>query len=228
MVKVMSNKRNNRARRSRRGKKSAGTVMKARGLTSAPLIFPSQFRGRLNYDTLLQLAPAASAVAYNTFRLNSVYDPDYSGVGTAAYGYSALAALYGRYRVLGYSVHISYTNLSTTLPLTVFAVATPVTTVGTGITQILSQRRTWFSGLSTANGNGTKEHSFSGPVGAIYGVPAAQVRNEDDFASVTGNNPNNGIYAHIGAFNNGASAGTLNIQVRIQYDVVWSLPLELS
>lgn len=215
-------------KRNRRSRKGRSETFGPTGLTRAPLIFPSLFRGRLNYDTLLQLAPAASGVSYNVFRLNSVYDPDLTGVGTSAYGYSALAALYGRYRVLGFRVHVTYSNLSTTIPLTVFACVNPVTTIGTGITQILSQRRIWFKGISTSNGNGSTDHVFSGMVHDVYGVPKAQVRNEDDFAAVTGANPNNGVYAHIGAFNNGAAAGTLNIQVRIQYDVVWSLPLELA
>jgi len=198
------------------------------GLTKVPLIFPSRFQGKLTYNTTLQLAPAASAVALNVFRLNSVYDPDYSGVGTACFGYGALAALYGRYRVLRYQVHVSWTNLSSSYPLTAFVCVTPETTIGTAINNILGQRRIWFKSIGTTNGNGTVEHSFSGDVSTIYGVPKRQVSIEDDFASVVGNSPNNGVYAHIGAFNPGGAAGVYNISVRIMYDVVWSLPVALT
>jgi hypothetical protein len=59
-------------------------------------------------------------------------------------------------------------------------------------------------------------------------VPERQVRDEDDFAALVGGNPNNGVFAHVGAYADGAAAGNLTIHVRIEYDVVWSLPLEMS
>jgi len=197
------------------------------GLTTSPNIFPPLFRGKLFYDTVVALGPAAGALATNVFRGNSVYDPDLTGVGASARGYSQLSALYGRYRVLSFSGTITFVNLSTTTPLTCFVVVNPVTTVGTDITQVLQQRRVWTRSIATTAGAGTATHSVGAPVHAVYGVPAVQVRNEDDFASVTGNNPNNGVYMHVGAYANGASAGSFNIHVRMEFDTVWSLPLEL-
>ncbi len=198
------------------------------GVTNAPLIIPSRFTGKMAYETVLAIAPAAGAVAANVFRWNSVYDPDFTGVGTSAFAYSQLSALYNRYRVTAAKMTVTFVNTSTTTPLTCFVVLNPVNTVGVNIAQILGQRHVWSRSLGTANGQAAITHTVSAPVHEIYGVPRRQVLDEDDFAGITGTNPNNVVYAHVGAYANGGSAGTFNIHVRIEYDVVWSLPLEMS
>lgn len=211
--------------RKRRGKKqqSDGIV----GLTSRPLIVPSRFEGLMSYEFVGALAPAAGSATANVFRFNSVYDPDFTGVGSTAAGYGQLSALYGRYRVLSARVTAEFVNTSTTTPLTCFMVVNPVTTVGVNIVSILQQRHVWSKSIATSTGNATVKHELSGPVGAFYGVPATQVRDEDDFAGLIGANPNNGVFCHIGAYADGATAGAYTLHVRIEYHVVWSLPLEL-
>jgi len=198
------------------------------GFTTFKPLFPAQFRGNHAYLTALLLSPAVGSVATNVFRLNSLYDPDLSGVGTSATGYAAAAALYNRYRVLRARAEISWTNLSTTIPATAFVVTNPVTTVGTSWTQIAGQRHVWYKSLSVATGNSTAKHVVTVPLHEVYGVPYSQLRDEDDFAAVTGTNPNNGIYLHVGVFNDGGAAGSVNIHVRIIYDVAWSIPLEMT
>jgi hypothetical protein len=196
------------------------------GVVTTRNIFPPLFRGKLFYDTVIALSPAAGATSTYVFRGNSVFDPDFTGVGASARTYSNLAALYGRYRVMGFRATITFVNTSTTTPVTTFVVLSPATTVGVDIAQILAQRQVWTRSISASNGAGTVTHTFSAPVSKIYGVPESQVRTEDDFAAVTGANPNNGVYIHVGGYANGASAGAFNFHVRIEYDVIWSLPLQ--
>ncbi len=216
-------KKNNSKSRKQKGKKP-GVI----GLTTTPCIFPSMFRGKMFYNTVLALAPAAGAVSANVFRWNSVYDPDYTGVGSTALGYTQTSALYGRYRVLASKMTVEFVNTSAATPLTCFIVLNPVNTVGIDIAKILAQRFVWTRGIGTATGSASITHSIQAPVHRIYGVPARQVRDEDDFAGLVGGNPNNGVYAHVGAYADGGAAGALTIHVRIEYDVVWSLPLELA
>jgi hypothetical protein len=124
------------------GKKGRGTkkVPKVFGVTTTPCIVPSRFRGKMFYNTVLALAPAAGGVAANVFRMNSVFDPDFSGVGSSAVAYTQLSALYGRYRVMAAKIFVEFVNVSATIPLTVFVVLNPVTTVGVNIATILAQR----------------------------------------------------------------------------------------
>ncbi len=180
------------------------------------------------YNTIVPLAPAAGAMAVNVFRCNSIYDPDLTGVGVSAFSYTQLSALYGRYRVLSFRARMMFVNLSTSVPLTVLAAVNPVNTIGTNFTNACAQRHIWTKSIATATGQGCVSHTVSGPIGFYYGVPESQVRDEDDYASVTGTNPNNVVYLHVGAYANGGAAGSLNVHVRMEYDVVWSLPLEMS
>lgn len=202
--------------------KNGGTF----GLTTTKLLFPSMFRGKMSYEFVGAIAPAAGSVAANVFRFNSVYDPDFTGVGATAAGYGQASALYGRYRVLATKITAQFVNTGSA-PLTCFMVVNPVTTVGINIVSILQQRHVWSKSIAASTGNGTISHTIGGPVARFYGVPARQVRDEDDFAAVTGANPNNGVFCHIGAYADGAAAGAFTLHVRIEYDVVWSLPLEL-
>jgi hypothetical protein len=216
--------------KSQKKTKKGGKRRQARvyGVTTTKCIVPALFRGKMFYNTVLALAPAAGGATANVFRLNSVFDPDFTGAGSTVVGYTQISALYGRYRVLAAKVFVEFVNVSSTIPLTVFITLNPVTTVGVNIATILAQRRVWTRGIGTCTGSCTVSHTCGGPVGALYGVPERQVRDEDDFAALVGGNPNNGVYAHVGAYADGAAAGSLTIHVRIEYDVVWSLPLEMT
>jgi len=185
------------------------------------------FRGIQRYQGLISLAPAANSASYNVFRWNSVYDPDFSGTGQTAQTYTQLSALYGRYRVMHAKLTVEYVNTAA-VALSTFVVLSPATTLGTNIAQILGQRFLWTGGVGGAQGAATLKHTVAAPVGKIYGVPESQVRTEDDFAAVAGGNPNNGVYAHVGVYCPGGSSGAVTMHVTIDYDVVWSLPLETN
>lgn len=215
-------KRNSRKKRNRGGGGS-GIV----GLTKTPAIIPSMWRGKMFFNTVLQAGPPAGAMAVNVFRTNSIFDPDFTGGGTTAFAYYQLSSLYGRYRVLGFHSKIMFVNTSSTVPLTCLIAVNPVNTIGTNFTNACAQRHVWTKCISTSVGAGATEHEVGGKIGKFYGVPARQVREEDDFAAVVGSNPNNVVYMHIGVYSN-ALAGTANIHVRMEFDVVWSLPLEMA
>ncbi len=217
----------NRTKKSKKNTRRRGGRSGISGLTTTPAIVPAMFRGKMFYNTVLALAPAAGAMATNVFRCNSVFDPDFTGVGASAFAYAQLAALYGRYRVLGFKAKVMFVNTSATVPLSLLLAVNPVNTIGTSYTNACAQRYVWTDSISSSVGAGTKEHTIAGPISKFYGVPARQVRDEDDFAAVTGANPNNVVYLHVGAYSN-AGAGGVNIHVRIEYDVVWSLPLEMA
>ncbi len=219
-------------KRSRKGKRGRGrrgpSDYTLSGVTRAPLLLPARFRGKMMYHSYHILAPAATAVAYNTFRMNSVYDPDFTGVGTTVTGYPQLAALYGRYRVTSSKISVDYINKSSSAPLTCFMVFNSSNNVGTDIKAILAQRFVWSRSIATLAGAGTTTHVGSAPIHLVYGVPKQQVLAEDDYAAVVGANPNNVVFAHVGAFCNDAAAGSFYLQVSMEFEVVWSLPLELS
>ncbi len=221
MQQKMQTKKNNRRNRMQRQGKLV------RGFTPSANVFPLQMRGKVTYATVLAFAPAAGAISDQVFRLNSIYDPDYTGTGTTALGYTQYAALYQRYRVLGATVRVVWDNMNTN-PITAFVCATPNTAISSSIAYIQAQRLSWVGGVGGVGGNSTREHVVSVPIHKAWGCPDKQVRSENDFAAGINANPTNVVYLHVGAYQNGATTGVYNLQVRIEYDVIFSMPYDLS
>lgn len=215
------------ARKTNRSKRNKSSGQQIRGLTNVRGLFPAMFRGKMFYENQLVVQPVAAAMAYNSYRANSVFDPDLSGVGTTVAGYNQAAAVYGRYRVLAVKAIVSFINRGAD-GTHVFIAATPQNTIGTNFVEAMAQRNVWQQPLAAVGGSGIIKHVVSFPIHKIYGVPAQQVRNEDDFAGLISANPNNTLYLHIGAFNPGSSTGAVNFAVRFEFDVVWSLPLDME
>lgn len=217
---------------SKRKGKSGRSARKARsgaavtGLTVTPPIFPARFRGRLFYDGNFTLSVAASSALFNVFRANSVFDPDFTGVGTTAAGYGQLASLYSRYRVMGLKATVSFVNNGAGAANCIM-VANGLNTIGIGIAQILAQRFVWQAPMGGSSGMNVHKHTVSFPISKILGVPESQVRDEDDYAALTGGTVNNPAFLHVGVHNTSASVISVTINVRIEYSTVWSFPIDM-
>lgn len=70
-----------------------------------PVMWPTVFPAKLVYSDYRPLTCVASQVEY-VYRLNSLFDPDQSGVGGQPDGFDQLKALYGRYRVMAVDVEV--------------------------------------------------------------------------------------------------------------------------
>ncbi len=214
---------NHKKTKARRQRKSQTNM----GCFAQPTLFKSRMTGTMTYAAAVGVSPASSAAATVAFRLNSVYDPDYSGTGTTALGYTQMSANYGRYRVTAFKAIVEYVNLAA-YPVQVIGVLSPTNTVGTNFETIAGQRHVWNRYIAASTGAGTAMKTFSGTVAQVYGVPKAQVLTEDDFAGLVGSNPNNVVYLHVGAYAPAGASGTVAITVRLTFTVSWSLPKELA
>lgn len=74
----------------------------------APRIWPDQYRCKLRYIDRRTIAASANIWEY-VYRANSVFDPDFTGVGTQPDGFDQLALVYNIYRVvaLGWKVTVT-------------------------------------------------------------------------------------------------------------------------
>jgi len=61
--------------------------------------FPERFVANLSYVSYNRVNPGVVTSADTVFNLNSVFDPENTGVGHQPRGFDTLAALYGKYRV---------------------------------------------------------------------------------------------------------------------------------
>lgn len=97
-------------KRAPRGRRTGG------GIPSLPgTLAPQHMLVKLKYVSNFQkLLPAGGAVqSLNQYRLNSIYDPDYTNtLGTSVLGWAQWKALYQRYRVFKCDYTIRLTNLT--------------------------------------------------------------------------------------------------------------------
>lgn len=91
-----------RRRSTRRRSSSFYQILRSRTLGG----LTPRFRVPMAYTATFVMGDATVTNGIQVFRLNSVWDPDYSGVGVTVTGYSTFAALYGRYFVHGSKVSV--------------------------------------------------------------------------------------------------------------------------
>jgi len=111
--------RKSRPRRQRKGKgrgrRSGNKVLKVPGTFA-----PQHMITTLKYlNTLGKSAPANKIALFNQFRLNSIWDPDYTNtLGTSCLGVAQWRNFYQRYRVFRCAYKLTFSNLSADSVLT--------------------------------------------------------------------------------------------------------------
>ncbi len=196
------------------------------GLTTVRLGLPDRFHVTHTYGANFQLAPAAGNWARQTMRGNSVYDPDFTGVGTTAFAFTQVSALYYRYRVLASKLTVDFMNTGN-VPLVVSIQATIANSPP--VSANLIGARHMNERVIAPGGMASWKQVASARTAKIFGVPEAQVLSEDDFTGLVSSNPNNVWYWHLVATNNfGAVAGSCVVNVRLEYETLWSMPFDLA
>lgn len=95
------------------GKTAAGRIT---GLSRTDFGFPDRIRTKLQYQDVIQLSASAGSPGIWQFRMNSLQDPDYTGVGHQPQWYDQLSAVYSYYRVIGSKITCTFipNNISDT------------------------------------------------------------------------------------------------------------------
>lgn len=95
--------------KAKKRKPRARRVNRRRSLPSGG--FPDKKAVRLKYVEFITLNPTAAGSAVpiiNHFRANSLFDPNYSGVGHQPRGFDEHAALYDHYTVIGSKIKVTF------------------------------------------------------------------------------------------------------------------------
>jgi hypothetical protein len=227
-------KKNNQKRKTRKNKVSSyERIYKGIGLPSIPRLgkfrsetFPAKFRTSLVYqDCDFSLSPAIGNGYYDThvFRGNSVYDPDYTGVGVQPYYFDNLAAIYNRYRVISSTIVVtlmsdSSSDLTKLIKTTLFPFqlnADPDYSEFEDLCRLpkcksvkWNQDRNDLSTLTITNTCGT-DFFTDNPL-------------DEDWESSVGGNPDTMWYWHLTADTTTVSGEpTIYFDVKITYDVCW-------
>lgn len=102
----------------RPGQKYSGTLVVPRNYVSRSLSspMPDMYKTTLIYSDYISLSMSVVNLyaTYYTFRLNSLFDPDYSGSGHQPRGFDQLSAIYDKYVVRGVQIEFVPLNCSGT------------------------------------------------------------------------------------------------------------------
>lgn len=183
--------------------------------------FPDTIRMRLKYgDTQTLTSSVSNQCPNNGYRMNSIYDPDYSGAGGQPYWNDQLSPIYGRYRVLGCKITATFSRGTAATadigPWLVGIQGTRATSLSsTNSSYLLNAPDTATKTLSQDSGNQTVSLTFSPR--SVFGPHGAD---SDDLAAAIGANPNRNYLGFVFCANNGVTTATTVVaHIEVEYYV---------
>lgn len=208
--KVNKNSRNNKVARRQMGK-STGYAPAALITAKRTVVFP--------YPQNSGLGEAAPLAGFAwTYRLNSLFDPDFTGTGVQPMGYDQFSALYGRYAVIRNSFDVTFAN-TTSLPIRVGYVISPQSTLPSN-SAVWSMMPFSKSRTLGAVGSGKDVQTINGST-TFYkelGLTKRQYLDEADFSASTSASPLRILYLHVYTFGlTAAGNATCNSFTRLNY-----------
>lgn len=198
---------------------------------------PGSTRVNLTYSAPAQQiveSAAGTGVTY-FYRLNSVFDPDASGVGAVAIGYNTYSALYLNYKVHRVTVRLTgfvgggtgnshFANVSMApIPSQSVVPANRATwkTIPGGVTACIT---------SSSNGGMNRvSYTKSYELARVAAVTKQQYANDMDFSGAIASNPARQMYLMVSLDSAGSSTVMgLTYAITISYLVEWFNPVPLQ
>lgn len=208
--------RSRRRRRSRRSKKSAW---------KKPLVAPWSIIRKLPTSWYNSLNPGAGTLSVDIIKLNSAYDPSGSiSPSIQGMGMDQYEALYNKYCVVGYKLHITAISTDNSNPVTIGF--TPTTTSST-----LSSQHRYMELPGTVYRVVTPDidrvtFTVKGSCKKHLLPRGGKLLTDDTFASGVGGDPTKLLYGHIWAQaqDNAADPGVIQYTIKVQQLVVFYDP----
>jgi len=182
---------------------------------------PRTLRAKLDFADVLTLSPTtANVVASHTYRLNSLFDPDYTGAGAQPVGFDELMAMYGDFFVTTTQVHVSGGNRSTVyqgmfLLLPHRGTGPP----STSSEDWLSNPNCMWAFARVAQGGGACEMNLKWHARDWYGLPkkGTSVLTVDEGWGDSSSNPEFPAYVSVGFFPFETQSITADLMVRMSF-----------
>lgn len=177
---------------------------------------------RLHYTQTLGLA-TGTANTYGTeqiFRLNSLYDPDFTGTGHQPYGFDQLAGLYNKYKVAGCKVQIILNNPDNDGCLFAAQAQPPggTFTLAGKSPDVVKEQPMSVTRLINDSGSQTKVIIQYFPMSKLSGVTDLQYKADVDiFSAAVTANPAATPFLRMALCNLSGTASTLQVRVSLTY-----------
>lgn len=186
---------------------------------------PQRFIVKHKYADTVSTIAGSGIYAFN---LNSMWDPDRSGIGHQPYGRDTFASLYNKYRVIGckYTVEIS-SNSTTILVGTIVQNEQWAYTGTASFNELKENPRARFR--TQAPGGPIQRISGYANIASVLGQTKAQYMSSEDTSAQVANNPaENCILTIAAATTAGVPQGAASVMVMLEYLVEWFDPSQLA
>lgn len=225
----------NRTKRKRNKRKQRARIPRKLILGGFP---PSQVVKLRYVDSNLTLDPGAAGSVFHTFRLNSVFDPDYTAVGHQPMAFDEWTAMYSHYTVMSSRISVmakpsgSGNIIPAAFGVLVAAETSPLSTFSS-IDNILESRLNdgWrVTSTSQPSGGGVTTYptivkNFNAK--RFFGLK--DVEDGVGYGAAYDANPTQQAYATVWAASlDGGNAGEFTAVVTIDYTVEFSKPITIN
>lgn len=211
-------------RKHAKGKRTKGK-RRARITTVQPSTQPIANRliTKLKYVDTVTIPLNIDGVGVWEFRLNSLYDPDFSGGGHQPYGYDQLTTLYQQYRVFGARIKFTILDVlddSSNLGIYMGIYNTPNANILAGKTtsEILELPYCKYkvTSATTAAGGISRTMYQRVNIPRVMGVRSAQYKSDDLYMSAVGGNPASQLFGNFFVADPTLAVASKEVKVGVQ------------
>lgn len=190
-----------------------------RKMTFSKRIQPRFQRRKLIYvDNILSPDPGVGSAVSHVYRLNSLFDPDFTGAGHQPMGFDQMASLYNTYRVYSVSFRVTFRNTNANRAIVGLMVSQDsFLPISVNQNQELPRNRWRVLDAQDATGNSKNETTIN------YSLKPWRFMNirykEDIYQAPTGSNPAEQSFMHIwiGPTSLSVNLAGINLTVRISF-----------
>lgn len=208
-------KRNNKKRGSTYNRNKIGLV--------GPLV--QKTFTKLCYETGNLGTVVSTSIGTATFRLNSLYDPQYAVGGHQPRGFDQMATIYGIYRVLGVGIKL-YGSLITPGSGVVGYSITSSSTAPGDINSYMETRNSKYRIITADKPAVIKSYQS---IAKAFGTTKEVVRSDDNFAAGVGSDPTSVPYIHFfWQANDENATQSYNIRACLEFYTLFTHPNVLA
>jgi len=192
------------------------------GISRPDFGFPDKMVTRLRYCDTYAISGAVGAIGNQIMRMNSVFDPDLSGVGHQPMWFDQYASIYGRYRVLGSKIKATFSvanapanALASNFGPVLVGIQTqtsPSLLAGNTSALMETANDNWTMLCDKAGGNNAKSLTATYSPVRDLGVDGG----DDTIAASVTTNPSQQFYAHVYKVDQNGSS-TITVLVEVEY-----------
>ncbi len=216
----------------KKNKPSKGGKRRAGAVTSVPKFFrpgPIVQYVDMAYSSIYGLVePALNTGTIGVFSLSSVYDPDVSGVGTSALGYTGYNGFFTRYRVIRARVIINVTPTVSGAVMVGYMIGpNSNTTSAANLWPVQTNSYQKMINGSTPGGtHGMLSVNRVVDLSKVQGVTKQQFMTDLDYSAAFGSSPARQTYLLLCVRGLGSVPGAATFDVRIVYHTELSQPYQ--